>query len=70
MDKDDRMTGLRFTYESGDYVEDVWKADSSSKWETRDIPQGYEIIGMFVTFRIYIEQFGFYLWPIDRGQEP
>ena len=67
MDKDDRMTGLRFTYESGDYVEDVWKTDSSSEWETRYIPQGYEIIGFFATtFRDDREQFGFNLWPVDR----
>ena len=66
MNLDDWMTGLRFAYESGDFVEDVWKTDSSSEWETRYIPQGYEIIGMFVTFREDREQFGFNLWPVDR----
>ena len=41
MNEDDRMTGLRFTYASGNYIEDVWKTFSSSKWVTHDIPEGY-----------------------------
>ena len=63
MNKNDQMTGLRFTYESGDYVEDVWKTYPTSEWQTRDIPEGYQIVGMFFTLRPdqRYEQFGFNL---------
>ena len=61
MSIDDGMTGLRFTYDSGDFLEDVWKTYSTSVWVSHYIPEGYQIIGMFVTFKEGREQFGFNL---------
>ena len=60
------MTGLKFTYDSGDYLKDVWETYRTSEWVTHEIPEGYQIIGMFVDFCDYSycegkEQFGFKL---------
>ena len=68
--RDDRIFGLRFTYESGDYLEDAWINNSRSEWVTHDIPEGYQIAGMFVNFDIKKEQFGFNLRPVNSDYWP
>ena len=63
------MSGFRFDYNTSESIE--WKnyTYENSKWETRTIPEGYQIVGMFVNAEDYlsnIKLLGFNLLPIDR----
>ena len=61
------ICGLKFIYEDDDFVEEIF-CNGSYEWVTKDIPNGYEIIGMFVNTKSnrVFEHFGFNLLPIDR----
>ena len=66
-----KIGGLIFTYDSGDPIEVTWSRESGSNWITKDIPEGYEIVGFhgiiwFQDNKSWLHCLGFNLWPTDR----
>ena len=69
------ISGFRFLYSTfkDDYVELSPHYHGGSVWETRDIPEGYQIVGLFVNDRVDSNNFalfGFNLLPIDLQFKP
>ena len=67
------ITGIRFKYRTGDYIEKIIITHDDSNWETRNIHLGYQIVGMFVSGNpifLNFEHFGFNLLPINRPPMP
>jgi len=66
------ISGIKFKFSTGAIVEKNFGGWSSSKWVTKDIPDGYQIVGMFVNDSYYnrFNLLGFNLLPIDRQFKP
>ena len=60
------MDGMRVFDESGALMADlVWCDSNDSVWETRRVPDGKEIIGLYMSKKgsaEAIQSFGFILW--------
>lgn len=60
------MYAMRLTDDSGVHVVDVeWDTHSAAKWVTHDIPDGQEIIGLYMSKKgksYDIQSLGFILW--------
>ena len=73
-DRNRDISGIRFNYSTSAYVEKEFYNYDSSEWQTREIPEGYQIVGMFVNneYSGYngLIHFGFNLLPIDRPPMP
>ena len=67
----DRISGFRIHLTPDYHLERNWW-EPDGRWETRDIPEGYEIVGMFANDEDEYSflNFGFYLLPIERQFTP
>ena len=64
------MFGLRLTSDAGANLVDEDFDANNGEWVTRDIPTGYEIIGLYMSKagdKAYIQGLGFILWKPNLG---